>query len=227
MARLARIVVPDIPHHAAQHGNRGQSVFFGEADYRLYLDLLAEQAKKAGVAVWAWCLMPSHVHLLLLPTAADSLRAALGETHRRYSLAVNRREGWRGYLFQGRFASCPMDEAHALAAARYIEQNPVRARLVAKPEDWAWSSARAHLTGQPDGLTAIAALGALVGNWESFLGHRLEDAGLEAIRRGERTGRPLGDAGFVQRLEASTGRRLAHQKRGPKARPAADAQLEI
>lgn len=103
----------------------------------------------------------------------------------------------------------------------------MRARLVAKPEDWAWSSARAHLTGQPDGLTAIAALGALVGNWESFLGHRLEDAGLEAIRRGERTGRPLGDAGFVQRLEASTGRRLAHQKRGPKARPAADAQLEI
>jgi putative transposase len=225
MARLARIVVPDIPHHVAQHGNRGQPVFFGEADYRLYLDLLAEQAKKAGVGVWAWCLMPSHVHLMLLPTTAESLRAALGEAHRRYSRAVNGREGWRGYLFQGRFASCPLDEPHALAAARYIEQNPVRAGLAGRPEDWPWSSARAHLTGRPDGLTDIEALGGLVANWESFLANRLDDAGLEAIRRGERTGRPLGDAGFVQRLEASTGRRLARQKRGPKPRQAAEAPM--
>jgi putative transposase len=224
MARLARIVIPDIPHHVTQRGNRRQQVFFGEADYRAYLDLLAEQTRKAGVAVWAWCLMPNHVHLMLLPPTADALRAALGETHRRYSRTVNQREGWRGYLFQGRFASCPLDQPHALAAARYIEQNPVRARLVAKPEEWPWSSARAHLTGRSDGLTDIDALGSLVGGWDAFLGSRLDDAGLEAIRRGERTGRPLGDAGFVQRLEASTGRQLARRKRGPKPRLQAEEQ---
>ena len=224
MPRTARFVVPGLPHHVTQRGNRRQQVFFGEADYRAYLDLLAEHTRKAGVAVWAWCLMPNHVHLMLLPPTADALRAALGETHRRYSRAVNQREGWRGYLFQGRFASCPMDEPHALAAARYIEQNPVRARLVAKPEEWPWSSARAHLTGRSDGLTDIEALGGLVGGWEAFLGSRLDDAGLEAIRRGERTGRPLGDAGFVQRLEASTGRQLARRKRGPRPRPQAEEQ---
>ncbi len=103
--------------------------------------------------------MPNHVHLMRAPPTPEALRAALSEAHRRYSRLINFREGWRGYLWQGRFASCPMDEAHALAAARYIELNPVRARLAAAPEDWPWSSARAHLTGVGDGLTEIAALG--------------------------------------------------------------------
>jgi REP element-mobilizing transposase RayT len=131
MARIARIVVPAVPHHVTQRGNRRQAVFFGEDDYRAYLALLSEYAGKAGVRVWAWCLMPNHVHLMLAPPSAEALRAALAEAHRRYSRLINFREGWRGYLWQGRFASCPMDEAHALAAARYIELNPVRARLAA------------------------------------------------------------------------------------------------
>jgi putative transposase len=216
MARLARIVVSGAPHHVTQRGNRRQTVFFGEADYRAYLDLLAEHTRKAGVAVWAWCLMPNHVHLMLTPPDADALRAALADAHRRYSRMVNFREGWRGYLWQGRFASCPMDAAHALAAARYVELNPVRAGMVKKPKAWPWSSARAHLTGKSDGITDIAALGIAPDQWAAFLDSGLDEPTLESIRRGERTGRPLGSSDFVQRLEAETGRKLARQKPGPK-----------
>jgi putative transposase len=220
MARLARIVVPDIPHHVTQRGNRRQTVFFGDDDYRAYLGLLGEYTSKAGVAVWAWCLMPNHVHLMLAPPTPGALRQALAEAHRRYSRLVNFREGWRGYLWQGRFASCPMDPAHALAAARYIELNPVRARLAAEPEDWPWSSARAHLTGVDDGLTRTAALGIGPGEWRDFLGFGLDDGMLETIRAGERTGRPLGDADFVRGLESSTGRELMRRKPGPKSKAA-------
>ncbi len=218
MARLPRIVVSAVPHHVTQRGNRRQTVFFGDEDYRAYLALLKEYARKAGVAVWAWCLMPNHVHLILVPPTPDALRAALAEAHRRYSRMVNFREGWRGYLWQGRFASCPMDEAHTLLAARYIELNPVRARLVERPEDWPWSSARAHLAGTRDGLTVRRALGSRAAAWADFLGAALDEDELDAIRRGERTGRPLGSRDFVKRLEAATGRTLAPRKRGPKPR---------
>ena len=127
MARLARVVVPHIPHHVTQRGNRRQQVFFGEADYAAYRALLAEGCREAGVSVWAYCLMPNHVHLILLPPEAGALRAALSEVHRGYTRLVNFREGWRGYLWQGRFASFPMDERHLLTCARYVELNPVRA----------------------------------------------------------------------------------------------------
>ena len=216
MARLARLVVSAVPHHVTQRGNRRQTVFFGDDDYCAYLTLLAEHTRTAGVAVWAWCLMPNHVHLMLTPPSAGALRAALADAHRRYSRMVNFREGWRGYLWQGRFASCPMEEAHALSAARYIELNPVRALLVAKPQDWPWSSARAHLTGTSDGLTEVGALGIGAGEWAGFLKAGIDDDALEAIRSGERTGRPLGTDDFVRRLEGLTGRQLARQKPGPK-----------
>jgi putative transposase len=223
MARLARIVVSTVPHHVTQRGNRRQTVFFGDGDYQAYLALLTEHTRKAGVAVWAWCLMPNHVHLMLTPPSPDALREALAEAHRRYSRMVNLREGWRGYLWQGRFASCPMDEAHALAAARYIELNPVRARLSDRPQDWRWSSARAHLTGKPDGVTDIGALGIAARDWAAFLNAGLDEPMLEAIRSGERTGRPLGGADFVTRLEALTGRELARRKPGPKPKEAGTA----
>ena len=224
MPRLARLVIPSIPHHVTQRGNRRQTVFFSNDDYAAYLGLLAEYTSKTGVEVWAWCLMPNHVHLMLTPPDGDALRAALSETHRRYSRMVNVREDWRGYLWQGRFASCPMDEAHTMAGARYIELNPVRARLVSDPGDWPWSSAGGHLTGKPDGLTQIAALGIAPADWAAFLSAGLDDQTLEAIRRGERTGRPLGDAAFIGKLEALTGRALARQKPGPKRKVELDGQ---
>ncbi len=215
MARLARVVVPGVPHHVTQRGNRRLETFFGDADYRAYIDLLAEYCGKANVAVWAWCLMPNHVHLILVPADVDGLRRALGETHRRYTLRVNRREDWRGHLWQERFRSFPMDEEHLLAAARYVELNPVRAGLVKRARDWRWSSAAAHLDGRDDRLAAVAPLLERVADWKAFLAGGLEDEALRAIRGHERTGRPLGAAKFVKRLEKRTGRPLSPGKRGP------------
>src|ERR1700742_4087496 len=114
MARLARVVVPGLPHHLTHRGNRRQPVFLRDEDYAAYRALLAEGCRAAGVSVWAYCLMPNHVHLILQPPEAGALHAALGEAHRRYTRLVNFREGWRGYLWQGRFASFPMDERHLL-----------------------------------------------------------------------------------------------------------------
>jgi putative transposase len=216
VARIPRVVVPGVPHHVTQRGNRRQTVFFGDADYQLYAELVGEYTRNAGVAVWAWCLMPNHLHLMLVPPTVDALRAVLSEVHRRYSRLVNLREGWRGYLWQGRFASCPMDEAHTLAAARYIELNPVRARLVPRPEEWRWSSARAHLSGCGDELTAVGALGVPPPEWGSFLDAGLDQKTVDAIRNAQRTGRPLGDEVFVRQMEAATGRTLARGKPGPK-----------
>ena len=216
MARLARVVAPGVPHHVTQRGNRRQQVFFGDDDYRTYKALLAEGCRAAGVAVWAYCLMPNHVHLILVPAEADGLRAALGEAHRRYTRHVNFREGWRGYLWQGRFASVPMDEPYLLAAARYVELNPVRAKLVRRARDWRWSSARAHLDRRDDDLVQVRPLLDLTADWRAFLAGGLRADEREAIRAGERTGRPLGSDRFMARLERRLGRTLARQKPGPK-----------
>jgi REP-associated tyrosine transposase len=218
MARLARVVAAGVPHHVTQRGNRRQQVFFSEEDYAIYKELLIEGCRNARVKVLAWCLMPNHVHLVLVPKDEDGLRAALGETHRRYTRHVNVREGWRGYLWQGRFASVPMDEAHLMACVRYVELNPVRARLVRRARDWRWSSARAHLDGRADGLVEPRKLLQQVGDWKAFLGEGLSGEERDAIRAGERTGRPLGSARFLARLEKQLGRTLIRQKPGPKPR---------
>ena len=107
--------------------------FFRDEDYQAYLALMAEWCRKCNVAVWAYCLMPNHVHLVAVPESADGLRLAIGEAHRRYSAMVNRRQKWTGHLWQGRFSSFPLDEKYLLAAVKYIEMNPVRAPLVADP----------------------------------------------------------------------------------------------
>ena len=112
MARLARIVVSGLPHHVTQRGNRREAIFFEDGDHEIYLDLLAEQALKADVAVWAYCLMPNHVHLILKPTEADALGRAVGEAHRRYTNFINARGRWTGHLFQSRFASVVLDDTH-------------------------------------------------------------------------------------------------------------------
>lgn len=218
MARLARVVAAGAPHHVTQRGNRRQQVFFGDDDYRAYLALLAEGCRAARVEVWGYCLMPNHVHLILTPADEDGLRAALSEAHRRYSSRVNSREGWRGYLWQGRFASAPMDESHLLACARYVELNPVRARLAAQAEAWPWSSARAHLAGRDDAVVRVAPLLARAPDWAAFLAAGLGEAEHQEIQRAERTGRPLGSDGFLAELEAQLGRTLAKQKPGRKAR---------
>ena len=152
MPRIARVVVPGYPHHVTQRGNRRMQTFFGEDDYAAYLSLVGQWCRREDVRVWAYCLMPNHVHLIVVPSTPEGLARALGEAHRRYTRRVNFREGWRGYLWQGRFSSVVMDEPHLLNATAYVERNPVRARLAHRPEQWPWSSAGAHVTGQGDAL---------------------------------------------------------------------------
>ncbi len=135
MDRLAHIVVPGVPHHVTQRGNRRQEVFFGEEDYAAYKALVAEACSENNVRCLAWCLMPNHVHLILVPSTADGLRAALADAHRRYSRRINFARGWTGYLWQGRFASYPMDDAHLMTAVRYVELNPVKAKLARRAEE--------------------------------------------------------------------------------------------
>ncbi len=214
MARLARVVVPGLPHHVTQRGNRRQQTFFNDGDYQAYKDLVARHCAEAGVAVWAYCLMPNHVHLILVPETADGLQRGLGEAHRRYTRLVNFREGWRGYLWQGRFASFPLDEAHLHAAGRYVELNPVRAGLKRRAMDWRWSSARAHLKGEDDDLVKVAPMLERVGDWRAYLREGLTEEEHEALRQHERTGRPLGSDAFIAGLEAKLKRRLTKRKPG-------------
>ena len=136
MARLARVVAPRVAHHVTQRGNRRLDTFLCDDDYRAYRALLAEFCAAAGVACWAYCLMPNHVHLILVPADEDGLRAALGEAHRRYTRRINLREGWRGHLWQERFHSFPMERAWLLDAARHVELNPLRAGLVKRARQW-------------------------------------------------------------------------------------------
>jgi len=215
MARIARVVAEGYPHHVIQRGNRRQRTFFDDEDYAAYLDLMAEWCRKAKVAIWAYCLMPNHVHLIAVPRTADGLARSIGEVHRRYTRRINFRQGWRGYLWQGRFASYPMDAEYCLAAARYIERNPVRAGLVKRPWQWPWSSAAAHVAGEDDRLAKVRPLLKEVSDWRRFLLEEDEEATVQMLRRHGRTGRPLGDLGFLRGLERHLDRRLVPGKPGP------------
>ena len=135
MARLARLVVPGLPHHVTQRGNRRAPTFFEEGDYALYRDMLAEAAGKAHTEIWAYCLMPNHVHVILVPSDEDGLRRTFADLHRRYTGFVNARARTTGHLWQGRYGSVVMDEAHLHNAIRYVSLNPVRARLVKRARD--------------------------------------------------------------------------------------------
>ncbi len=214
MARLARVVAPGVPHHVTQRGNRRLETFFSKADYQAYIGLLAESCAKAATEVWAYCLMPNHVHLILVPSHPDGLRAALGEAHRRYTRRINQRQGWHGHLWQERFHSFPLDEPHLAAAARYVERNPVRAGLAKRPEDWVWSSARAHLDGRDDALVRVGPLIERFPDWRGYLGDDVDAAALKTLRQHGRSGRPLGSARFVARLETKLDRHIGSGRRG-------------
>ena len=175
---------------------------------------MAEWCGQRGGEVWAYCLMPNHVHLIAVPQSEDGLARAIGEAHRRYTRRINFREGWRGYLWQGRFASFVMDEPYLLAAARYVELNPVRAGLVVDAADWPWISAKAHLSGRDDRLVRVAPLLAMLTDWRDFLNSAIPEEELRDLREHARTGCPLGNATFLERLEKAAGRVLRPRKAG-------------
>ena len=167
--------------------------------------------------------MPNHVHLILVPATADGLARAIGETHRQYTGFANTRARWTGHLFQGRFASVVLDEEHLMQAARTMALNPVRARLVQRPQDWAWSSLRAHLDGRDDGLVTVAPLLERLGHVTALVDTEPEAVALARLRAAETIGRPLGSDEFVTRLEGLVQRHLRRQKAGRKAKTPTDA----
>jgi REP-associated tyrosine transposase len=222
MARLARVVIPGHPHHVTQRGNGGARTFFGDDDYALYRDLLAAHCRAAAVEVWAWCLMPNHVHLILVPSDQDGLRRALARVHRAYAGIIQARRKRSGHFWQGRFAAVAMDEDYLAAALRYVALNPVRARLVGRAQGWRWSSTRAHLRGRDDGLTALQPIKDRFPRFADLLATEANPERFERLRAAESIGRPLGSDRFLARLERRTGRTLKPAKRGPKPADADD-----
>jgi putative transposase len=215
---MSRVVIPDCPHHVIQRGNRRQRVFFGDEDRKFYLSLLKTQGEQSGLSFWAYCLMDNHVHLIAVPKSPDSLAHGMSAIHWRYTLAINLREDWKGSLWQGRFMSYPMNAEYLIAAARYIELNPVRASIVAKAEDYAWSSAKAHIDKGPDPIIADSFLSNEINDWASFLAEEPSESEVRLLRKHASTGRPLGDQSFIEKLEKMTGRKIAPKKPGPKPR---------
>ena len=216
MARLARVTIPGHPHHVTQRGNGRARTFFSDADYALYRDLLAAHCRAAAVEVWAWCLMPNHVHLILVPSDADGLRRALAPVHRRYAGIIHARRKRSGHFWQGRFGAVVMDEDHLAAALAYVSLNPVRARLVERAQDWRWSSARAHLRGKPDGITALAPIRERFPRFADLIATQPDADAFARLRGAESIGRPLGTDRFLSRIERATRRILRPGKRGPK-----------
>jgi len=216
MARLARLVVPGYPHHVTQRGNRRQKTFFSANDYRQYIAYMAAAKADAGIDIWAWCLMPNHVHLIVVPERRDSLATLFGEAHRKYTRFINFREGWSGHLWQGRFHSCVMDEQHLLTAVRYVELNPVTAGLCQQPQDWPWSSSRAHLAARDDALVSVMPMLGRTADWQSYLRAANSEPMLESLCKYSRTGRPLGNDRFMEQLEQLTKSDLKRGKPGPK-----------
>ncbi len=211
MPRLARAAIPGVPHHVVQRGNNRQDVFFVDDDRRAYLGFLADRAERFGLEVLGYCLMTNHVHLVVRPLTADALAKGVGATHFRYSQYINRLHGRSGHLWQGRFHSCALDEEHFWAALRYVEQDPVRAGLVSKVWEYAWSSAPAH-AGETEGddLLDMAwwqrRMGS--GKWRRLVARRLAKATAGFLRTSTERGWPLASDRAVARFEKLLGRRL-------------------
>jgi putative transposase len=226
MPRSARIVVPGIAHHVTQRGNRRMQTFFSDADYARYLELMSAACAKFDVGVVAYCLMPNHAHLVLVPQTAGGLREALKSAHQKYAWIINRRQGWTGHLWQERFYSYALDDAHLASAIRYVELNPLRARLVARAEDWRWSSAASRIVGDSRCAVPLLELPTpmdRIADWSAFLMEGLRPDEVDVLRRHGVTGRPLGSIAFLRQLEVKTGQRVVPRMRG---RPRRDENRE-
>jgi putative transposase len=224
---MPRIAVSGCPHHVTARGNRREPIFFEDGDQDIYCDMLAEHAREADVEVWAYCLMPNHVHLILRPGDENGLSKAVGATHRRWANFINGRSRWRGHLFDNRFASVAMDEGHLISAVRYVALNPVRARLVSRPEGWKWSSVHAHLKGEDDGLVTVAPVLGRVTDFAALLADPANETGFAALRAAEHTGRPLGTRDFIEGLERVLGRRIARRAPGRKPKKQQEGQQSL
>jgi len=218
MPRLARTVCPRVPHHITQRGNRREKVFFTDDDRQTYLGWLKDYAEKYRVEILAYCLMTNHIHLVAVPAAEDGLHQVLKPLHMRYAQRINRTRDWKGHLWQGRFFSAALDEDYLWAAMRYVERNPVRARMVRKAENYRWSSATAHCGLRTDPVLTRKLSWRRqfesIGDWSAWLAEGDDPQRLEVLRRNVDKGLPCGSEKFVRNLEKLTGRVLRYRPRG-------------
>lgn len=212
MPRTARIVVPGIPHHVIQRGNRSEVVFFKEEDRRTYLKILTFFAKKYKVEIWSYCLMTNHLHLAAVPSRPESLAKMMGAVHKRYTALINIRNNWKGTLWQGRYLSYPMDERYLYTCIKYIERNPVRAKIVKRAEDYPWSSARAHIFKWDDPVLSSFFMIDQIKDWRAYLQEKESEEDLEKIRKNQSSGHPLGNERFYNKIEKLTGLKLKKEK---------------
>jgi len=217
MPRIARIVIPNVPHHITQRGNNKQDVFFVDDDKKAFLGFLKEQSAKYGLIIDGFCLMTNHIHIIATPRKEYSLAKTMGRTNLLYAQYINYMHGRGGHLWQNRFFSCPMDTSYFFKALCYMEQNPVRAKMVRYPWTYRWSSAGFH-TGNDDefGLMNKARWEKQSSglDWKVILRDRMEKLDINRLRIYSRTGRPLGSDKFISKLEVILGRRLRALPRG-------------
>ena len=218
MPRQARAVFSGVPHLLTQRGNRGEPVFFDDEDRSTYLSWLQEYCAAYSVEVLAYCLMPNQVQLVAVPAIEDSFQQVMKPLHMRHAQRVNRARGWTGHLWQGRFLSSALDNAHVWAAVRYIEREPVRAGAVRKAENFKWSSAAAHVGGSPTGLVNSSSKWSKVfadtPDWAAWLAEGDEAEELNVIRRNIEKGLPCGSDAFVRKLSLQAGRPLGFRPLG-------------
>lgn len=212
MPRIARLVVPDYPHHITQRGNYRQDVFRDDADRRQYLEFIADYSQKYNLEILGYCIMNNHVHFLVIPKKEDSLAMVFRIAHTRYSQYFNKKMNAHGHLWQGRFYSCVLDDRRLLATARYIERNPVRVKVIKKPVDYAWSSAKCHSGILHKNIIDTNSLFRYIdieqSQWIDFIDKSDEPDDISMIRKYTMTGRPLGSNSFIQKLEKMFDERL-------------------
>jgi len=211
MPRIARAVAVGFPHHITHRGNNRQDVFFVDDDRRTYLAILKEQCDKYGLAVLAYCLMTNHIHIVAVPEKNDSLAKAVGRAHLCYTQYINRMHRRSGHLWEGRFYSCALDERGFWLAMKYVELNPVRAKVCRVPWQYEWSSSAAHVDeAVGSDLLNMASWSKMISakEWRRELADGIDDAQVGKIRLNTHTGRPLGTDSFISKLEKMLGRRV-------------------
>jgi putative transposase len=215
MSRTARAIIPTVPHHVTQTGNRNGDVFFSDDDRQQYLLWLSGYCKAHGVKVWAYCLMTNHIHLIAVPASSDSFQRVLRPMQMRHAQRVNAAQAWRGHLWGDRYYACALDDRHLWEAVRYVERNPVRAGVVSVAETYPWSSARAHCGPRNDPVLSYdLPLLASVDNWSEWLRIPEEEGVVQFLRHRTRRGLPCGGDAFVKRIAGLTGLDLADRHRG-------------
>jgi len=220
MPRTARAIIASYPHHVVQRGNNKQDVFFDGEDRAKYCALLEKYSEKWKAPILAYCLMTNHVHLLVKPKEDASLYKMMQGVSLCYTQFVNRKYGRTGRLWESRYHSCIVDrDVYLWAVARYIETNPVRARMVEKAEDYPYSSAPSHVAGVKDGLLGEELFDkAQRKDYRAFIRTAVSAGDMDRVRYHTRSGRPLGKDAFVSRLEKKTGRDFSRKPGRPRGK---------